>query len=801
MLKSAIVSAFTLLFSLCVFSQPPGIRLVLDDAGRIRSIKDASGRDWTGKGEPGFLLQLVAGGKTFAPVHAEIGKDFILFSFAGGKTARIREEDRGSYRRYALTDVSAGVDAIVWGPLNTSITDTIGQCVGVVRNADVAIGIQGLNAKTSGGQLVNEEGAVFDRGTTAVARTFGSSLQAFAVDRSVARKITVWGRWEKAPVPAIADGGLKGSAIAVFACRPAEALGVLEEITRQEHLPFAKWAGEWIKTSRAPGRPYMITTFSENDVDTFLHLAKRMGMAGVYHEDPFETWGHFRLRGSLFPHDRTGFRACVAKAHAMGLRMGFHVLSNFITTNDAYVTPRPDAGLASAGNDALAEALSATATEVVVCDTFYFAMRSDLNTVRIGNELIRYMSVSKKPPYRLIGCTRGAFGTSAAMHPAGAVVSRLIDHGYKVFFPGWALQKEIAGNIARFINETGADQMDFDGHEGTYATGMGDYSLGVFAEEVFRGANHSVVFGSSRSNHYFWHLDDYLNWGEPWYGGFRESQSDYRIANQAFYSSNYLPNMLGWFLLSATTTTADIDWMLARAAGFHAGYALVVRKDALRNPHLDEIVAHIRAWTEAGEKGVFSEEQKAWLRDPANDVALVVGKSGAVRGVGEGSTRKEGTGGGGDSGGGIELQRFRKYAFSYAAKVLQPGQPTYEVYSFDNGQRRQTPQLIITADGDSGTIAKPVIELDNSFRLALADTLAAGESLVIAGGREAQVYSAKGSLIRSVVLRAALPELGPGVHQLSFDAVMDAGARVKARLTLKLEGKKEALQVARGRGR
>jgi len=60
---------------------------------------------------------------------------------------------------------------------------------------------------------------------------------------------------------------------------------------------------------------------------------------------------------------------------------------------------------------------------------------------------------------------------------------------------------------------------------------------------------HPVVFGSSRAAHYSWHMDDYLNRGEPWYGGFRESQSDYRIDNQKFYENNYLPNMLGWFLI------------------------------------------------------------------------------------------------------------------------------------------------------------------------------------------------------------------------------------------------------------
>jgi hypothetical protein len=40
---------------------------------------------------------------------------------------------------------------ILWGPYPTTIRDTIGEVVGVVRNKDFAIGIQALNIKTLGG--------------------------------------------------------------------------------------------------------------------------------------------------------------------------------------------------------------------------------------------------------------------------------------------------------------------------------------------------------------------------------------------------------------------------------------------------------------------------------------------------------------------------------------------------------------------------------------------------------------------------------------------------------------------------
>ena len=62
---------------------------------------------------------------------------------------------------------------------------------------------------------------------------------------------------------------------------------------------------------------------------------------------PFSNWGHFELIPGLFPNGREGMKACVAKASARNIRMGVHTLTNFITTNDPFVSPVPHKGLAS----------------------------------------------------------------------------------------------------------------------------------------------------------------------------------------------------------------------------------------------------------------------------------------------------------------------------------------------------------------------------------------------------------------------------------------------------------------------
>ncbi|MBK6947042.1 MAG: hypothetical protein IPH16_02225 [Haliscomenobacter sp.] len=47
----------------------------------------------------------------------------------------------------------AAIDKVVWGPFATTIGETVGEIVGVVRNGQFALGIQSLNVKTVGGSL------------------------------------------------------------------------------------------------------------------------------------------------------------------------------------------------------------------------------------------------------------------------------------------------------------------------------------------------------------------------------------------------------------------------------------------------------------------------------------------------------------------------------------------------------------------------------------------------------------------------------------------------------------------------
>ena len=123
-----------------------------------------------------------------------------------------------------------------------------------------------------------------------------------------------------------------------------------------------------------------------------------------------------------------------------------------------------------------------------------------------------------------------------------------------------------------------------------------------------------------------------------------------------------MPNMLGWFLITSQTKPEDVDWMQARAAGYNAGYALVVRYDAIKNnPFINKIVEQVNSWTEAQQKNAFSLAQKQWLMLPEHDVHL----------------ERDGVNA-------WKMYRYKKIAFEHSAKVLQPGEPTSSEWNFEN---------------------------------------------------------------------------------------------------------------------
>ena len=388
----------------------------LTEKGEIESLLDnGSSKDYAPTGAESFLFQIKTGSNVLTPASVDYKKKSINFKFENGVTADVSVKETDNYLAFRLAKItnSEKVDAIIWGPVATLIADSIGEFIGVVRDGKYAIGIQALNAKTTGGVLDNPEGAVYKRGTTAIAQEYGSSLQAYCMNRGKERLVNVraYHTFADAPVKPNPDGKLIGSGVALFGVKTGKVIDIIGEIEVGEGLPHPMLDGEWIKKSAKTGQAYMIAGFTESNVDTLIDYAVRMGMLSLYHEHPFKNWGHFDLLEDQFPNGIEGMKNCVEKAKAKGIHLGVHTLTTFMTTNDPYITPVPHPNLAIAGGSTLAGDIDEASAEIVVTDPNYFTHKSSLQSVRIGDEIIRYQKVTEESPYRLTGCIRGAFGT------------------------------------------------------------------------------------------------------------------------------------------------------------------------------------------------------------------------------------------------------------------------------------------------------------------------------------------------------------------------------------------------------
>ncbi|MEI6408347.1 MAG: hypothetical protein WCR52_03095 [Bacteroidota bacterium] len=731
-----------------------GFYITISPKGRVRGMIDAQTfKSYRAPNANAPLLSIRVGDTWEDPTEAswKAKSGLLTLNYPVSKVkAEIKVVQHKSHISFELVKLytKAKVNAVVWGPFPTTIGQTIGEVIGVVRDSVFAIGLQALNTKTVGGQLKNAVGEDEERGTVAVKQPYGSSLQAYSLDRSEERRRSVWDdQYPDMPVAAIPNESVIGSKIALFGCPENKALDIIGAIELAEGLPHPMINGVWHKQSPETGRAYLISDFTEKNIDAMLDYTQQAGLAALYQEGPFLSWGHFILDPARFPNGNAGMKSCVEKAAKKGIRIGVHTLSTFINTNDPYVTPLPDPRLAQTGSSTLTEDISASATEIDVASDQYFKnlKPSTLHAVRIGSEIIRFRTVSTESPFKLLDCQRGAYETKAATHTKGETAGMLLDYPYNTLFPNFELQQEIAGNLGRFFTETGVSQMDFDGHEGCRSSGEGDFAMQAFAEKVFRDTKHTLVNGTSCSSHFYWHICHYWNWGEPWYGGFRESQGDYRLENQPLLERNYMPNMLGWFLLSATTTAEDIEWMMARAAGYHAGFALVAGFESLqKNPNTAQLLALVRLWQEAYRSKVFSANQIARLKNPENDFHLEADQNS------------------------WKLYPFKKYKFEHAKKMLQPGQPTASEWELVNTDGDQPFNFNLTFMGKEGAIFNPWIELDGYFKLELPGEYEAGNSIVC-DGNTLKLYNDKGSFIKEIALKQAIPILKTGKHTIKFD--------------------------------
>lgn len=645
-----------LLFSLCVALctlSTQHTEISINDKGYYASIK-VDGTEILAQGAYP-IATVCAGGALLFPQQLTYRQGLLRLTYPNGANLVLEAREYPYSVVLTVKEADPSFDAIVFGPVGLSISQTVGDIIGVVQGGNVAYGFQALNPKTMAGlpleyapQLMAHfgyegEGAQLSVGTVpafrlAATRTpQGAILQCMAERRNTVRYRTVQQVPNALVLPVEGpDGTLEGASVALFGSPRAEALTRIGQIELEQGLPHPLFEGEWGKTARQSMASYLISNFSEDDLDFVLEKAQRAGFGTIYHSDPFETWGHFTWSPFFTKRGDEGVKDMVDRAAAVGIAVGVHTLSNFTTPNDAYVTPVPSAHLLKQGVLQLSAPLTTETTEmeVTASQPGLFDVVMTLNALQIENELITYSQAVPIPQttpdtpqsFRLEGCQRGAFGTTPATHTKDQPLYKLWDYPYRTLFPDLTLQDAFADRLVALFNKTGLRQISFDGLEGCTYTGHGDYATARFVTRWYNGLDHNVLNDASNLNHFTWHINTRMNWGEPWGEAMRTGQVENRIKNQDFFARNLFPRMLGWFLIRLAdknfeaTSMEDLEWALSESVGFDAGYAMSINMKTLRgHGQMDALLDAIRTWDALRASQKVSDTLRAQLRDPATE--------------------------------------------------------------------------------------------------------------------------------------------------------------------------------------
>ena len=417
--------------------------------------------------------------------------------------------------------------------------------------------------------------------------------------------------------------GITPAAFAVLACPTRSMLEYMPLLEQAAQIPSPRFAGVWNKVSPDVKQSYLfLTRFDETQFDEAVALARQGGFKMILlgQSSWARTTGHYEINRDNFPEGLEGLRKTVARFHEVGFGVGLHFLGPSIYAPDPYLTPVPDPRLVKDANTTLAAAIDEKATFIPATalsadfpeeDGGY---RGNGTVIQIGDELIRYTSLSKSEPVGFEGCQRGYLGTQATAHAADARVDHLMrSYGYHMFDMDTTLIDEVATHFAKVANTCKIDMIYFDGSERL----QGDhwyYNAKLHKTFHDKLDNKNTLLQASSHSHYSWHLvaRSASADGHGDLKGYLEERSP------AFkhFADNAMPLDIGWYYGYDPESTIDqYEYILGATIGYDSSMSYQVSVDAAKShPFSDLILDLISTYEQLRLSGRVPEEMRARLR-------------------------------------------------------------------------------------------------------------------------------------------------------------------------------------------
>lgn len=628
------------------------LRVGMDATGTVTSLVDSrDGRNYLVAGHgTAPLVSLVIGGRQVKPTSLRRSGGTLVFgNSAAGTEVDVAVSDRTSYSTFTVTKVKAprgaDVQTLLWGPLATTLTGSLGESAGLASNSGFTAGMKVLNDRTEGGWPREDTGmgwenevsdnpsdlqvAPLEQWSVGGRTPWGNLLRAFTFDYTKQRLRTNDSGYgiPVGPLPG-AQGSIVGSRIALYGTTPDLAPTVLSTIAKGQNLPYPTIDGQWQKAAQATSKSILVlsdlNTGNVADADRF---AKAAGIDTVYSlpgaDGPWQSAGHFQFNSSFGGSD-AGATALVHASTSDGVAVGAHTLSNFIDTNDPYVQPVPSPDLQLGQSAELTRPLAATDTSLYMASCAPLADGLAGKSLLIDHEFVNYTGFTTVgDECQVTGLTRAQWSSAAADHATGATAARVPHNSYDGALGDLKLIDATATRFATIWNTTGISATSFDGLESASEAGWGQYGMARMVNGAFAQlkAKDGFISETSREGSNVWDALSRASWGEV-----GSTSMNQVFINNAYYQANYLPGMLGWISLPGGAALHTVEDTLARGAGLNAGAGFETSVSSLTNggQNTAALLDEVKQWETARNLGAFTDDERAQFRDQSTHWHLSV---------------------------------------------------------------------------------------------------------------------------------------------------------------------------------
>jgi hypothetical protein len=432
--------------------------------------------------------------------------------------------------------------------------------------------------------------------------------------------------------------GIVGAAVAIVGCPPAEMREVLEEVvSAAPDLPQSPVGGPWAMDAAIGRSSYLFANPTQANVEDMIRTLKSVGFNQVQIHGGRGTYrfGDCEPNLELYPRGIDSIKAVIDRLHEHDIYVGMHPYAFFIDKACAWVTPVPDPRLAADATFTLAGDIAADAATVPVVESTEamstvtgFFVRNSV-TLRVDDELIVYEGLSEQP-HAFTRCQRGALGTTASAHAAGAEVHHLKEcFGLFAPDPETTLLEEVAAANAAFFNACGFDSLYLDALDGEDVLGGREYGWHYgsrYVWELWKRLDRPAAFEYSTFHHHLWFLRSrHGAWDHPTRS--HKQFIDQHVASNRSNDRIYLPSNLGWWGFKdwqppqvEPTYPDDIEYWVCKALGTDSGLSLQ-GYDPDRPGH-QRLAAIVRRYEELRHAGYFSESVRERLRQPGAEFTL-----------------------------------------------------------------------------------------------------------------------------------------------------------------------------------